>query len=85
MRALERLATLVKADTRVVPADGPLITGRDVVRQRDIYEELFVTMIGFMNKGYGAEDVVRDNPLEAIRSRVRRSVRRFSTALIAAC
>jgi cyclase len=64
VRAVERLATLVKPDTRVVPADGPLLTGRDVARQRDIYDELFVTMINFMNKGYGAEDVVRDNPLK---------------------
>jgi glyoxylase-like metal-dependent hydrolase (beta-lactamase superfamily II) len=64
VRAFERLANLVDADTRVVPADGPLVTGRDIVRLRDIYDELFVTMIGFMNKGYGAEDVVRDNPLK---------------------
>ena len=64
VRAVERLATLVKPDTRVVPADGPLLTGRDVARQRDIYGELFVTMVNFMNMGYGAEDVVRDNPLK---------------------
>jgi glyoxylase-like metal-dependent hydrolase (beta-lactamase superfamily II) len=64
VRAVERLASLVEPDTRVVPADGPLLTGRDVVRQRDIYDELFVTMVNFMNKGYGAEDVVRDNPLK---------------------
>ena len=64
VRAVERLAGLVKADTRVVPADGKMMTGRDVMRQREIYDELFVTMINFMNKGYGAEDVVRDNPLK---------------------
>jgi hypothetical protein len=64
VRAVERLATLVEADTRVVPADGPLMVGRDVVRQRGIYQELFVTMIGYMNKGFGAEDVVRENPLK---------------------
>ena len=63
VRALERLADLVRADTRVVPADGRLITGRDVVRQRDIYQELFLTMIGYMNMGLGAEDVVERNPL----------------------
>jgi hypothetical protein len=65
VRAVERLASLVKPDTRVVPADGRMMTGRDVMRQRDIYDELFVTMINFMNKGYGAEDAVRDNPLKA--------------------
>ena len=64
VRAVERLATLVKPDTRVVPADGRMMAGRDVMRQREIYDELFVTMINFMNKGYGAEDVVRDNPLK---------------------
>ena len=64
VRALERLASLVKADTRVVPAEGRLITGRDVMHQRDIYDELFQTMIGYMNMGLGAEDVVERNPLE---------------------
>ncbi len=64
VRALERLASLVKADTRVVPAEGRLITGRDVMHQRDIYDELFETMIGYMNMGLGAEDVVERNPLQ---------------------
>jgi len=63
VRALERLAELVDADTRVVPAHGRLITGRDIVRHRDIYLELFQTMIGYMNMGLGAEDVVERNPL----------------------
>jgi len=64
VRALQRLAGLVKPDTRVVPADGALLTGRDLVRQRDIYDELFVTLIGYMNMGLGAEDVVARNPLQ---------------------
>ena len=64
VRALEWLADLVKPDTRVVPAQGPMLTGRDVVRQRDIYEELFKTMIGYMNMGFGAEDAVAHNPLK---------------------
>ena len=75
VRALERLADLVKADTRVVPADGRLITGRDIVRHRDIYRELFETMIGYMNMGFGAEDVVERNPLAKYQRRARRPVR----------
>jgi glyoxylase-like metal-dependent hydrolase (beta-lactamase superfamily II) len=63
VRALEWLADLVAADTRVVPAQGRLLTGRDIVRQRDIYQALFETMIGYMNMGFGAEDVVEHNPL----------------------
>jgi cyclase len=46
VRALERLAGLVKPDTRVVPADGRVMTGSEIVRHRDMYQKLFVTMIG---------------------------------------
>ena len=42
VRAFERLAQLVRPDTRVVPANGRLITGSDIVRQRDIYQKLFI-------------------------------------------
>jgi glyoxylase-like metal-dependent hydrolase (beta-lactamase superfamily II) len=40
VRAVERLAGLVKPDTRVVPADGPLLAGRDIARQRDMYDDV---------------------------------------------
>jgi cyclase len=64
VRALQSLADVVKPDTRVVPADGRVITGKDIVRHRDIYRELFQTMIAYMNMGMGAEDAVARNPLK---------------------
>jgi cyclase len=64
VRALERLADLVKPDTRVVPASGRMMTGADIVRQRDIYQKLFTTMIGYLNMGLGPEDAVQRNPLK---------------------
>jgi glyoxylase-like metal-dependent hydrolase (beta-lactamase superfamily II) len=64
VRALERLATIVKPDTRVVPAEGRLMTGRDIAHLRDIYDKLFLTMIDYMNMGLGAEDVTVKNPLK---------------------
>jgi glyoxylase-like metal-dependent hydrolase (beta-lactamase superfamily II) len=64
VRALERLAGLVKPDTRVVPADGRMMTGAEIVRQRDMYQKLFATMIGFLNMGLGPEDAVTRNPLK---------------------
>jgi cyclase len=63
VRALERLADLVKPDTRVVPADGRVLTGADVVRHRDMHQQLFQTMIEYLNKGQGPEDAVKHNPL----------------------
>jgi glyoxylase-like metal-dependent hydrolase (beta-lactamase superfamily II) len=64
VRAHEKLGGLVRPDTRVVPAHGRPITGKELLRIRDIYKELFTTMIGYMNMGLGAEDVVERNPLK---------------------
>jgi glyoxylase-like metal-dependent hydrolase (beta-lactamase superfamily II) len=64
VRALERLAGLVAPDTRVVPAHGRVITGSDIVRQREIYQKLYLTMIGYLNMGMGPEDAVERNPLK---------------------
>jgi cyclase len=65
VRALERLANLVGPDTRVVPAQGRMMTGKEIVRHRDMYQELFQTMIGYLNKGLGPEDAVERRPLKA--------------------
>jgi glyoxylase-like metal-dependent hydrolase (beta-lactamase superfamily II) len=64
VRALERLAKVVKPDTRVVPASGRMMTGADIVRHRDMYQKLFTTMIGYLNAGQGPEDAVTKNPLK---------------------
>ena len=64
VRAVEHLADLVKPDTRVVAASGRMMTGKDILRQRDIYQKLYSTMIGYLNKGLGPEDAVRLNPLK---------------------
>jgi cyclase len=64
VRALERLAKVVKPDTRVVPATGRMMTGADIVRHRDMYQKLFATMIGYLNMGQGPEDAVTKNPLK---------------------
>jgi cyclase len=68
VRALERLADLVKPDTRAVPADGRVMTGSEIVRHRDMYRKLFTTMIGYLNMGLGPEDAVQRNPLKEYQS-----------------
>lgn len=64
VRAVDRLAGLVRPDTRVIAASGRVMTGADIVRQRDLYAKLFETMIEYINKGLGPEDVVERNPLK---------------------
>jgi len=41
-----------------------MMTGKDIARQRDMYQKLFHTMIEYLNKGYGPEDAVKLNPLK---------------------
>ena len=64
VRGVEHLADLVKPDTRVIAATGRMMTGKDILRQREIYQKLYSTMIGYLNKGQGPEDAVRLNPLK---------------------
>jgi hypothetical protein len=62
---LEALAKVVKPDTRVVPADGRLMTGAEIIKQRDMFDTLFSTMIGYLNMGLGPEDAAQRRPLKA--------------------
>jgi cyclase len=64
VRALEHLADLVTPDTRVAPTVGRMMTGKEIVRHRDMYQKLFTTMIGYLNMGLGPEDAVVKNPLK---------------------
>ena len=64
VRSYEILAAVVKPDTIVVPADGPTLTGADIVRQKDMYEALFKQLFAHFNKGFGPKDVVEARPLK---------------------
>jgi len=65
VRAHETLAALVKPDTRIVPAEGRVLRGADIVRHRDIYQALFKQLFVYLNKGFGPQDVVAARPLRA--------------------
>lgn len=61
VRSYEILSGLVKPDTLVVPANGPVITGADVVKMKDLYWELFKQFFVLFNKGLGPKDVAEFN------------------------
>jgi cyclase len=64
VRSYEILAEVVKPDTVIVPANGPTLTGADIVRQKDMYWALFKQFFILFNKGYGPHDVVDAHPLK---------------------
>jgi len=64
VRAHETLAALVKPDTRIVPANGRMLTGADIARHRDMYQQLFKQLFVYLNKGFGPTDVIAERPLK---------------------
>jgi cyclase len=64
VRSYEILAEAAKPDTIIIPAEGPTLTGADIVRQKDMYWALFKTMFANFNKGFGPQDVIAARPLK---------------------
>ena len=64
VRAHEKLAALVRPDTRVIPANGPPITGEALQRQYQIFAAFHEKMVVFQNKGYDAGDCIAARPLQ---------------------
>jgi cyclase len=61
VRSYEILSEVVKPDTLVVPASGPVITGADLVKMKELYWALFRQFFALFNKGLGPRDVVDFN------------------------
>jgi glyoxylase-like metal-dependent hydrolase (beta-lactamase superfamily II) len=61
VRSYEILAEIVKPDTIVIPADGPTLTGADIVMQKGVYYDLFKQFFVLFNKAFGPTDVAQYN------------------------
>nr|PZN69487.1 MAG: hypothetical protein DIU62_02350 [Pseudomonadota bacterium] len=61
VRSYEILSEVVDPDTIVIPANGPTLTGKDIVLQKDIYWDLFKQFFVLFNKGFGPKDIAAFN------------------------
>ncbi len=68
VKAHETLAALVRPDTRIVPANGRLLTGTEIARHHDMYAAFHERMVGYMNKGWDSGDAIADRPLKTFES-----------------
>jgi glyoxylase-like metal-dependent hydrolase (beta-lactamase superfamily II) len=64
VKAHEKLAALVKPDTRIVPANGRLLTGAELVQHHQMYAEFHERMVVYLNKGMDPGDVIAERPLK---------------------
>lgn len=65
VKAHEKLVALVKPDTRIVPANGRLLTGAELARHHQMYAEFHERMVGYLIKGWDSGDAIADRPLKA--------------------
>jgi glyoxylase-like metal-dependent hydrolase (beta-lactamase superfamily II) len=64
VKAHEKLATIAKPATRVVPANGRLLTGSELKAQHQMFAAFHETMVGFLNKGMDSGDCIAARPLK---------------------
>ncbi len=59
LKAYETLSQVVSADTVVVPAHGPLLSGTDILRMRAMYTNLHLDLVEQLNLGMGPKNIVK--------------------------
>ncbi len=64
VNAHEKLAAMVKADTKVVPANGRLLTGEELKAQHRMFAAFHENMVVFLNKGMDSGDCIAARPLQ---------------------
>jgi glyoxylase-like metal-dependent hydrolase (beta-lactamase superfamily II) len=69
VKAHERLAKLAKTDTRIIPANGPPLSGTDIARQHEMFAAFHEKMVVFQNKGYDSGDCIAARPLKEFEDR----------------
>ena len=60
--AYDRLLKVANDDTRIVPANGPLLTRKDLQAHRDMYFAIFDRLVKLLVKGQGPDEVVAAKP-----------------------
>jgi glyoxylase-like metal-dependent hydrolase (beta-lactamase superfamily II) len=64
VKAHEELATIAKPATRVVPANGRLLTGSELKTQHQMFASFHEKMVVFLNKGMDSGDCIAARPLK---------------------
>ena len=58
----DKLLKVADANTKIVPANGPVITKADLEAQQKMYQTIFQRMNQLLRKGMGPEEVLAANP-----------------------
>jgi cyclase len=64
VKAHEKLATMTKADTKIIPANGRPLTGAEQKQQHAMFAAFHEQMVVFLNKGMDSGDCIAARPLK---------------------
>jgi glyoxylase-like metal-dependent hydrolase (beta-lactamase superfamily II) len=67
---LQRIVTLVDANTRIVPAHGPILRVTDIRAQLDMYGSIYDRLNQMMNKGRSPKEAVEAKPTKEFDARM---------------
>ena len=59
---LQRIQTVANKDTKIVPAQGPLLTSADIATQLDMYGNIYDKLNQMINKGHSPSEAVAAKP-----------------------
>ena len=68
--ALQRLQTLANDNTRIVPAQGPMLGLADLKAQYDMYGAIYERLTTLLNKGRGPSEAVAAKPTQEFDARM---------------
>lgn len=60
--AYDRLLKIANDETRVIPADGPVLGRKELQAQRDMYFEIFDRLVKQLTKGMGPDEAYASGP-----------------------
>ncbi len=66
VKAHEKLAAIARPDTRIVPANGRLLNGAELVRQHAMFAAFHEKMVIYQNKGFDSGDCIAAQPLKGL-------------------
>jgi len=67
---IQRLQTIANAETRIVPAVGPVLSVADLKTQVEMYARIYDSLSGMMNKGRGTTEAVAAQPAKEFEAKM---------------
>jgi len=67
---LQRIQSIAKPDTKIVPAQGPLLSLADIAAQAEMYGTIYDRLNQMLNKGRGPSEAVEAKPAKEFEARM---------------